>query len=228
MNIAIGIGTLLLGGWVLNTPVEDLPPDQADQIPDIEIPFSHPATHAAPSDARSVRRNPIPERGVPRDVVQGQLRTLKEPAARTGLLSENARRDALAKGQATPQLNPQAGAQSRPHGYCRPRRPMRFTRTFPGRCSFPCHRRLARVRSVCPVPVRSIRTPLRTRRSLSIFRRAGKHGRREPPIPLRCIMTPTTFVTESPRPRIRRIRPSRRHPRHLQRPSHFLAGSVPT
>jgi hypothetical protein len=137
MNIAVGIGTLLLGGWVLNTPVEDLPPDQADQIPDIEVPFSHAAAHAAPSDTGSPRRNPNPERGVPRDIVQGQLRALKEPAARTGLLSENAKREALAKGLGTPQLNPQATTPKRAAWILPPAPTDALYPNLPGSMQFP-------------------------------------------------------------------------------------------
>ena len=70
MNAVVGIGALLLGGWVLNAPVEDLPPDQADQIPTIEVPFSHPGSSAETRDTTPFQRNPNPLRGVPRDLLQ--------------------------------------------------------------------------------------------------------------------------------------------------------------
>jgi hypothetical protein len=107
MNIALGIGTLLLGGWALNTPIHDLPPDQAP--PEVQIPFPQDAAPAGPY-AGPMRRNQDPARALPRDQVQGRLRAQNEPAARNDM-DENARRAALAKGQSTRQINPQSSAQ---------------------------------------------------------------------------------------------------------------------
>ncbi len=113
MNIAIGISTLLLGGWVLNTPVQDLPPDQADQTPVLEIPFSPPAESAERAAADRARRNESPERAFPRDEVEGRLREQKEPQTQTNL-GDSTRRNALAQGRLTPQVNqPQGNVQKR-------------------------------------------------------------------------------------------------------------------
>jgi hypothetical protein len=110
MHVAIGIGTLLLGGWVLNTPVQDLPPEQAEQIPEIQVPFSVPPVPAAAYDAGGYRRNPNPERAVPRDVTMRRLRGQKDPAARTDIIGEADRRAALKRGE-SPKVNPQATVQ---------------------------------------------------------------------------------------------------------------------
>jgi len=64
MNIALGIGALLLGGWVLNTPVEEQEDLAASQS-------------AAPSSAIMPSRGPNaanPERMLPRDQAQMNLR----------------------------------------------------------------------------------------------------------------------------------------------------------
>jgi hypothetical protein len=110
MHVAIGIGTLLLGGWVLNTPVYDLPPEQAEQIPDVKVPFSVEPVPAEAYGTGNYRRNPNPERAVPRDEVIRQLRKQKEPAARADIIGEPDRRAALSKGM-SPKLNPQAPAR---------------------------------------------------------------------------------------------------------------------
>ena len=110
MNIAIGISTLLLGGWVLNTPVQDLPPEQADQTPEVQIPFSPPAGEAERASADRARRNQSPERALPRDEVERRVREQNEPQART-ILDEDARRKGLAKGQSTPQMKQQGNVQ---------------------------------------------------------------------------------------------------------------------
>jgi hypothetical protein len=82
MNVAIGLGTLLLGGWVLNTPVVDLPPDQVLELPVLETPMQQPA---APANARPQPRSRYqnPERALPRDEVQQRLRNQNQPQTRT-------------------------------------------------------------------------------------------------------------------------------------------------
>jgi hypothetical protein len=105
MNVALGIGALLLSGWVLNTPVQDLPPEEADKIPDVQLPFpKDEATGPAVG-----QRNRDPRRQLPRDEVQGQIRNEKAGPSRT--MNEGTKRAAIAKGMAAPPVNPQAAAQ---------------------------------------------------------------------------------------------------------------------
>ena len=92
MNVAIGIGTLLLGGWVFNTPVEEMPSDATDQVP--------VAQSAAPANAPSRgMSNQNPERMVPREDVQQQLRNRREPESRASepLRDERGRRQTNAQ-----------------------------------------------------------------------------------------------------------------------------------
>ena len=98
MNLAISISTLLLGGWVLNTPVEDLPPEQANQVPTMEELFPQQPAAAAQTNAGPVRKDPNPLKALPRNEVQERLRSQKEPQTRTNFENEKARKEALAKG----------------------------------------------------------------------------------------------------------------------------------
>ncbi len=66
MNIAIGIGTLLLGGWVLNTP--------ADNQPGVNAPDAAAQTDEAIQQQGNRRGAQNPERMVPRDQAQQKTR----------------------------------------------------------------------------------------------------------------------------------------------------------
>jgi len=104
MNVAIGIGTLLLGGWVLNTPTENLTPDEMDRAPVLQVPLSQPA---APDNAAPMRRpkNQNPERALPRDEVQQRLRNQKEPQAQKA--ADTRRRDEPGRAKPATQANVQ-------------------------------------------------------------------------------------------------------------------------
>lgn len=105
MNAAIGIGALLLGGWVLNTPTQDLPPDEADKVPYVEVPFYQEKPYLGP-----FQKSPDPNKALPRDEVKGREQLLNKFGRRG---DEEARKAAQAKGLSTtrPPVNPQAAAQ---------------------------------------------------------------------------------------------------------------------
>jgi hypothetical protein len=83
MNIAIGISTLLLGGWVLNTPVQELSPEQAALTPTMEELFPlQPAVPAEQPKAEPPRRDPNPLKGKLKSDVEEELRKTKEAQLR--------------------------------------------------------------------------------------------------------------------------------------------------
>jgi hypothetical protein len=108
MNVAISIGTLLLGGWVLNTPVVELTPEQMDQAPFLQEPMQEAA---APSNAGSPRRSKFqdPLRQLPRDEAQQFLRDQEK--SRPQLNPDGTQKR---KGPAAPEVSQQSKAPKRP------------------------------------------------------------------------------------------------------------------
>lgn len=107
MNVAIGISALLLGGWVLNVTPQKLPQEEADRIPDIQIPFPETAPSA---NAGAMRKNQNPERALPRDEVQEQERNRKDARGRVSPDNIPGRRTGE-KSLTNPQANPQGNAK---------------------------------------------------------------------------------------------------------------------
>lgn len=107
MNAALSIGVMLLGGWVLNTPMQDMTPEEAIQVPYVQVPFPHEKPNWGPLSPKN--RNP--QKALPRDETVAQRREQKARGGRP--ISTEARRAALAKGRlaAPSQVNPQGAAQ---------------------------------------------------------------------------------------------------------------------
>jgi hypothetical protein len=124
MTVAVGIGALLLGGWVMNTPVDKGLPDAFDQMPrepaveELVLPEPAPARipsartpQGPPSEAVPEARYQDPRRMLSKEETELQNRQLKQLQARAG---DTSARDAHGKRLPKVDAKALANAQKRP------------------------------------------------------------------------------------------------------------------